>query len=222
MTLVQLQLIHFITSLLIFPFLLSSTSLSSRASHAPSASSIDYGQIYIAEQVQHEVLPWRLGLNYGYEFGNPYLDVNSTHITMERSLSRYLWIGTQLNLFFSSHTPLMKTFTHDIRISGWSTSLETPIYSAYLITTWMPLAGHLNFLGNYPVEVELGLKAGPGYVAYSTGSGRLGLIWSLRPVVHLTPRWSINAGLGQEIESLFTSSDRLFHFRGELGLSYQL
>ena len=184
-----------------------------------AVNSIDYGQVYVVEQSTRPVPPWRFGVNYGYEFGNSYLDVFTTTLVIERALRRYTWIGIQANLFSSSPSPLMKALTREL---SFTTQLQAPIYSIYSIFTWMPFHGHMSFLGTRPLEAELSIRVGTGYLSYPTSYRRFGVLWALRPSVHFSQKWSIQGGLGQEIESIFSGSDRLFHFRGELGLAFQI
>ena len=182
----------------------------------------DYGQVYVIEKSLHEVQPWRFGLNYGYEFGNSYQDVHVTTLIAEHSLGRFAWIGVQTNVFISSSTSLMRTLSQQLQVQGVGINAQVPNYSIYPVFTWNPLGGHMSFLGNRPLEAELGIKIGGGYISYAGSPARFGLLWSIRPVVHFSEQWSAQGGFGQEIEAPFSSTDRLFHLRGELGISYQL
>lgn len=182
----------------------------------------DYGTLYVLEQTEHPVHLWRTSLFYGYELGNPYLNVHSASYVFERSVSRFTWIGMQFNAYLSGPTTLMKALREELQVKNIGTQFSVPIFSAYPIITLVPLRGHLSFFGKKPLEAELSLRAGAGYITYTDHPGRFGLLWSIRPSLHLNSQLSIQAGFGQEIESPFTPSDRLFNFRTDLGVSFQL
>lgn len=186
---------------------------------SPSKDSSEYGSIYMMEQRDRVIMPWRTGLSYSYDFGNPYSDVHGLGLTLEHSIGRFIWVGVQGNYFMSSNTALMNTLQNDLHVPGIGNTVHIPKYSVYPIFTLVPLSGHFNFFGNRPIEAELAVRIGVGSIAYADTT-RMGLLWSLRPTFHIDSRWTIQTGFGQEVESPFASHDQLSHFKGDLGVLF--
>lgn len=187
------------------------------AEEAAAPSTTEYGEIYMLEQRDRVVHPWRVAFNYSYEFGNPYYDIHGLNLTFEHSIGRFVHVGVQGSYLISSKTNLLNTLERELKASDLGAELHIPKYSVYGIGTFIPLSGHFNFFGNYPIEAELAVRLGAGMIAYQDAN-RFGMIWSLRPTFHLTPQWSIQTGFGQEFEAPFTD-DHLVHFKGDVGVA---
>ena len=180
-----------------------------------------YGQLYVAEQSLHEVKAWRTSVSYGYEFGNSYQNVHHAKLLIERSWGRYAWMGIQASLYRGFETDLFQVLGQHLQSRDVELKGHAPLFSVYPVVTWSPIGGHFSFLREQPLEAELGIQVGAGYIEYAGASGRLGVLWALRPIIHFTPSLSFVGSFGQEVESIFRSQDRLSHVRGELGVAYQ-
>ena len=178
---------------------------------APSAglNSAEYGTLYVLEQKDAEILPWKVNVGYSFESGNPYLFVQGISQTFERLLGRFTWIGIQLTEFITSQTELQNVLASQ----GLAGSAQAPSYSLYGVFTAVPLSGHLNFFGNQPFQTELHVRLGAGRVAYSNSNSRAGFLWSVRPTVFLSHDLTAQLGFGQEFESVA-------RLKGELCLGY--
>ncbi len=202
---------------------LSSFSLAAFADDHPTQgiSSKEYGKLYVVEQREQSPHLWRVGAGTAYEFGNPYLHVQTFNQSIERSVNRFVWVGIQLTEFTSTSTALMNALRQELNNSVLGINAKTPRLAASAMTTFVPLSGHLSFLGDHPLAAELSIRVGAGAVSYEGEAARLMLSWSLRPMFHLDQHFSIQFGFGQEIESPFSSDNRIARFRGDLGLSYR-
>jgi hypothetical protein len=187
-----------------------------------AGESLNYGQLYVAESSLRKELPWKFGANLGSQIGNSYESVLTGTFSAERFLGKFFWIGLQGTLYSSSPSSLMTAVSQDLSSQAIQVRLVSPKSSAYSILTWIPLSGYLSWFGNHPLEIHLGVRAGAGLVAYDRLANKFSTLWSLRPGIHFTPRWSLQLAVVQEIESPFDSKDQVNRFRGELGVGFQL
>lgn len=202
----------------------SSCSQMSFADEAPSElAGADYGTLFVVEQREKQVLPWQFGVNSSFEYGNPYANVRGTTLVVERSVHRFAWVGLQMTKYFSSSTSLMNRFGAELNIRDIQYSILNPSYSIYPIVTLVPLSGRMNLFGNHALQLELGIRMGVGSLFYSGDQGsRLGMMYSLRPTVLLSERWSVQLGVGHEVQSPLQSDSRIIRLRGDLGVSFSL
>jgi hypothetical protein len=95
---------QFSVQILIFAALLSSSATQAAVSPStPSpASALDYGSLYLLES--REVVPshWEMGLAYGTELSNPYLNIGLIDLRGVYSFSPFIGIGAELNSYSSS------------------------------------------------------------------------------------------------------------------------
>jgi hypothetical protein len=181
----------------------------------------EYGELYVLEQNDKETPNWNLGLNYSYELSNPYINLHGMTLTVEHSLSKYLYAGILLTYYVSSQTYLMQTLYQELARDNILADSQVPKYNALAILTLKPLAGHMNFFGNKPVNLEVGLRVGVGYVSYPSEGILPALFWSLRPAVYLSKSILLETGLGQFWDGCF-SDKSLVHLRIEAGLTVEL
>lgn len=195
-------------------------SMEVEAAPAPEALSADeYGMLYVMEKRERSFYPWRLGLNYGFEFGNPYLDVHSLSGSIEHSIGRYFWLGVQATKFIPNQTVLMRQLWTELQIAGLVTSMAMPNYSLYGVATLVPLSGHLNFFGSMPVQMELDVRLGIGQVYSTDQSKALAGFWSALPTVYFD-HFGFQFGFGQEME-LGVDSSHSVRLRGDTRFFYQ-
>jgi hypothetical protein len=180
----------------------------------------EYGAIYVLEQKDTEVLPWKLSLGFGLESGNPYLDVSAVTQNFERSVGRFTWVGIQATEFMTSPSQLMNSLRNELSLRGFSVRNEAPSYAIHGTFTAIPFSGHMTFFGDSPMQTELQLRVGAGRIAYQDGSPKLDLFWSIRPTVYLSKRFSTQFGITQSYEGPF-SDDSLARLRADLNVGLQ-
>lgn len=183
-------------------------------------SPVEYGTLYVMEQLDQEFLPWKTSLGYNFEAGNSYSYVHGITAVFERSLGRFTWIGVQGGYYFSAETQLMNAIQNQLKMRNVTAVIQNPSYSLYGIFTATPLSGHLNFLGNSPIRTELAIRVGVGRVAYQGSDAHFGTLWSIRPSVYPSKNFFVQLGIGQEIESIFTSN-MISRLKCDAGVGFQ-
>jgi hypothetical protein len=192
-----------------------------RAAETPTPISLaDYGSLYVDVKRDEHPSNWRASASYSYELSNPFLNLHGFTGSFQRFLGRYALLGGQLTGYASNGTDLMRLTTEQLSTQSIQQVVERPAYSAFVTATVVPLSGYLDFFGNKPLEMEISVTLGVGLSAYHSADARQSLLWSVRPAAFLSRHWSIEAGIGQEIESVFDSTS-LVRLQGTAGLAYQ-
>ena len=187
---------------------------------APSAPPTSYGDIYWAEDRAVDTSSGRIGLRYQHELSNPYLNIDGLQLSAAKSLSRFVHVGGAITGYRSEETDLLRSLNSTLRSQNAGVQADKPTMSGYGTLTLVPFAGHLNFFGTRPVELELAATLGPGMVFYQDMSA-FAVEWMIQPSARISARWSVELTIGQEIESPF-GADQLNRLFGGVGLVYRL
>jgi len=208
-------------------FMLLGISLATQAPPAFSAnpensgvSKKEYGSLYIIEEQDREVPKWRISLGGNYEFGNPYSNIYGITQTFERGIGKFFWVGIRVTEFLSNNSALTNVLQSQLQNQNFGLLTETPLYSASAIGTVVPFSGHFNFFGAHPRKAEIGFRLGLGSMWYQNVSPRFLLSWALLPSIEVTDNIGVYFSFGQDIESIFHSSDQSTRTRGEMGLKF--
>lgn len=208
-------------SLMLLPLFFACSFAWADTNTSDALSSSEYGTLYVLENLEKQNYSWRTGLNYGFEFGNPYNNVFGAGLNLECALGRFVWLGVQATKYHSSESALMTALGKNLSDKGIDHTFLSPTYSVFPIVTLVPLSGHLSVLGHTPLELELNIRMGFGRTFYGENAGRNGVLWSILPILKLTQRWGLQMAVSQEIESPLDEENRMARTRGELGVSLQ-
>ena len=181
----------------------------------------EYGELYVLEQNDKKVPTWTLDALYSYGLSNPYINLHGITLGGEYNLSRYVSSGLLVTYYVSTATHLMDVLSQQLATNDITASVKVPGYNLFATLTVKPLSGHLNFLGNKPIELEFTVRLGAGYITYPANSTVPALFWSLRPAFFLTKSLTIQTGLGQLWEDPL-SPKGVFNLRVEAGLGIEL
>lgn len=185
-----------------------------------TVSTEDYGEIFVLEQRTQDLSQFRASVEYAHELSNPYLNIDGVALGLQKSLSRFFWLGLQGTLYRSEQTKLINAVSGELRKSEADLQADPPEYSVHGVLDVIPLAGNLGFFGNHPLEFELDLLLGMGAVAYRSDTVD-SLAWMIKPTVYLSRHWSLYAGFGQELESVFSADERLLRLKAGTGLAFR-
>ncbi len=186
---------------------------------------LDYGTLYVMEQAINTDRSWRFGMSFASELNNQFANVYSPGFSIEHSVGNYVWLGVLATTSFSSETAQTEKMRSDIRDYNTEANIQVPKYSVYPIATFVPFVGHIGFLGMRPLGVELEFRVGAGMVQfsspYSNSYNVFSTLWSIRPAIRFDDRFSLQFGIGQEIRSLFSTDQRVFLLRGDVGVAVE-
>ncbi len=201
---------------LLFALLFFATCPLAQAAESDALTTTDYGTLYMLEKRETQVKPWQVGLDYGAQFNNPYLNVQAVTLAAQRNLNAFFSAGVQTSRYFASETTVVSAVEKTLAAQNISQTVQKPVASYYATASVMPLSGRLNLFSYTSVAFDFLVTLGTGAVQHSSGGTNFSTLWLVSPRAMLTPNLGLDISVGQQIEAPL-STDRISNFEGRVG-----
>jgi hypothetical protein len=166
-----------------------------------------YGALYSVEDRTRHEPGWELGLSTGYEFSNPYANVFQFGLSPRRRINEFFSAGLSFQIYSIQATDLSRAVTTSGSGSeSVSARVGHPQFDVHAVGAVSPLSGRINWFNTDSVPFDLPIVVGFGVSRAADQPARPNLLWRLEPRVQLSRSLDLFLGIGQQVESPFTSN----------------